>query len=70
MVRVQVSDENLVEKVIRDLEGRNPFGGPGADVEEELVAVAKLDEKAGRCLGRAGRGHPGAAGDNPHLIRR
>ena len=43
MVRVQVSDEDLVEIVIGDLQGRDAFGRSGTDVEDELVAVAKLD---------------------------
>ena len=41
----------------------------GAEVEDELLAVAELDEEAGRSLLEPGHGHPGATGYDPHLVR-
>jgi len=69
MVRVQVSNKNLVEVVVGDLQGRDAFGRSGADVKDEFIAIAELDEEASRSLGGTGGRHACAAGDYPHLIR-
>jgi hypothetical protein len=51
VVGVQVSNEDLVEVVIGDLQGRDAFGRSATSVEDEFVAVAEFDKEAGRRLG-------------------
>ena len=69
VVGVEMADEDLVEVVVGDLEGRDPLGRAGADVEQELVAVAQLHEPAGCGLLGASVGHTGATGGDAHLVR-
>jgi len=68
MVAVQVADEDLVEVVVGDLQRGDPLGRAAARVEQELVAVAQLDEEARGRLFHARRRHAGAAGDDAHLV--
>ncbi len=69
MVNVQVPEEHLVQEVVRDLLGREPLVAAASEVEEELVAVAQLDEPAGRRLLGPSTWHAGTQGNDPHLVR-
>ena len=70
MVGVQMAEKHLVEVVVGNLHRGDPLGGSEADVEDELVAVPEFDDPAGGSLLGPGVRHPGAAGDDPHLIGR
>ncbi len=61
MIGMQMSKKNFVEELVRNHVGRNIVHGAATDIEQEFFAVAKLDEKAGRCLVVPRCGHAGAA---------
>ncbi len=63
-----MADEHLVEVVVGDLQRRDALGRAGADVEQELIAVAELDEPACCRLFGARVGHAGAAGEETDPI--
>ena len=68
MIGVKVSDEQLVQVVVVDLLRCNAFRRAQADVEDELVAVAELDQPAGRRLLRPGVRHACSASYDSHLV--
>ena len=68
VVSVQMPDEDFVQEGRWDLEGKQAFGRPCPNIEDELLAVAELHEEAGRCLCRTRRRHSRAAGDDSYLI--
>ena len=70
VIGVQMSDEQLVQIVVGNLHRGDALGRSQTDIEDELVAVAQLDDPAGRGLFRPGIGHTGTAGDDPHLVGR
>ena len=70
VVGVQVGEEELVQHVIRDHQGRHVSHGPRTDVEQELVAVSQLSEKARSGLTVPRGGHARSAGDEPDLVLR
>ena len=63
-------DEDLVDFVVRNLLGCQPFVTAGSNVEQELVTVPQLDQPAGGALLGPGARHAGPQGDHPHLVRR
>jgi len=70
MVAVKIADKDLVEIVERDRQGGQALERTAADVENELVAIAKFHEEAGSGLFGARTWHAGSAGRHPHLVRR
>jgi hypothetical protein len=68
VVGVEVGEEDLVQEVVRDHVGGQVGGGPRAHVEQELVAIAELDEPAGGGLAVPGGRHAGAACAEPDLV--
>ena len=68
MVRMQMSDENLVEEIVRYLESRNTFSRSCADIKKKFVAITQFNEEAGGRLGRARGGHSCTAGDDAHFM--
>ncbi len=52
MISMQMADEDFVQPIVRDLQSGKPLGPALPDVEDELVAVAELDEEACRCRRR------------------
>ena len=69
MISVQMADEDLVQPVPGDVQGGKSLRSAGPDVEDELVAVAQLDQEAGGGLRHARIRHARTAGDDPHLLR-
>jgi hypothetical protein len=69
VVGVKVTQKDLVEVVVRDLKRRDALGRSGPDVEDELVAVAQLEQPTRRGLLRTRGGHAGAACDQPHFVQ-
>ena len=68
VVNVKVADKDLVEVIVGDFLGGDPLMRPAADIEEELVAVAELDQETGRCLLRPGTRHARAQRRDAHLV--
>ena len=69
VVRVQVGEKDHVQVIKGDHQRRHVGVGAGADVENELVAVAELDQPAGRRLTATRRRHTGTEGDEADLVR-
>ncbi len=65
---MEVADEHLRQEIRRDHHGRKIRHGPCTEVEQELVAVAQLDEEATRGLATACRRKPRAASGHANLI--
>jgi hypothetical protein len=65
---MQMPQEDLVEKIVWDLECGDSFCRSRSKVEEELVTVAQLHEEAGGRLARASSGHSCPACDDAHLV--
>jgi hypothetical protein len=68
VIGVQVGQEDLVEVLIGDHQCGQVRHRAAADVENELVAVACLNEETGGCLTAARGRHAGAAGCDPNLV--
>ena len=47
MVGMEVTGENLVQLGVIDLEARKPVGGAGAQIKQERITVAQLNQKGG-----------------------
>ena len=69
VVRVQVGEKDFVQIVKGDHQRRHVGVGAGADVEDELVAVAELDQPAGRRLAAARCRHARSQSNQPDLVR-
>ena len=68
MVGMQMRQKNLVQKFIRDHQGGEIRHGPAADIEYELVAIARFHQVAGCGLTAACSRHAGAAGDHTDFV--
>jgi hypothetical protein len=58
----------LVQVVVGDHQRRHVGYGARSDIEQKLVAVADLDQEAGRGLTATRSRHAGAAGNDPYLV--
>ena len=69
MIGVQVAEDDLGQILSGDHQRVDVAHRAGADVEDDLLAIAELKQEASRGLGPTRVGHTGAAGDDAHLVR-
>jgi hypothetical protein len=64
-----MAEEDLIEVIVGNAERGKSFRRAGADIEDELVAVAEFDQPAGSGLLRARVRHACATGGDAHFVR-